>query len=70
VVSRKDEAKLAAQRSSEARRLRNLQRIGEAGVEETGPPAPPQSSRYVRTPSTGLVAYGIAFLLRCLTRHS
>ena len=31
---REDQAELAAQRSSESRRLRNLQRIREAGVEE------------------------------------
>ncbi len=56
-----DQAELAAQRVGETRRLRDLQRIGEAGVEEGGP-APPESSKYVRTPSTGFVAYGIALL--------
>jgi hypothetical protein len=57
-----DQPVLAAQRLGEARGLRDVQRISEAGVKRTGEPAPPSSSKCVRTPSTGFVAYAIGVL--------
>jgi hypothetical protein len=35
-----------------------------------GAPVPPESSTYVRTPSTGFVAYDIVSLLRSGTLHA